>query len=625
MEKIGFELSYFTSQNEVDQTSTAQDGWIFEDGGRYRNEALGIELRYRAEETAAGARLRIAGEDIVESKGNRIKELTILLPDAVGCENDGSSLVLPLDLGMLCKTSGKPEREYRIPVFCERDMDDSWCNMGLYGRLDRRGGCCVVLEEGKYDCVLRLRTAFGSGREYRIDPVYLVREWPDDNPQMREISLCVVKTASCGLAALAAAIRRYNRIERKLPTLLEKCKDNPALAYSMKALTVRLRMAVKELPCVVYEQTPETEPEPKALMTYRDVENIVAAYRKNGIGPAEFNLVGWNHGGHDGAFPQLFPVCTAPGSEEELRHAARFINECGYKINLHDNYYDAYTLASNLDFGDVCTDDTPPYHMPVPAGGLLGGGRAYRLCGKRALEYQRENLALVKERLPELSGPYYIDVTALIKLHRCADPRHPESRTDNAESYKALLRNLQKQYGVSMSEGARDWSLPEIDRAYLLANRMDRDKAFEFADESVPLCQLIYHGFVIYNTLRTGVNTWAGSFDYLYNFSTGGLPLIYYHHIFNPAWGEFNGWKNDLDATPEAIEADMPRIKRMSDDIARVSHLTGICISDIIRHNGDLTETRFENGSSIFVNYGETPAKIGGITVPPRDFTVVDA
>lgn len=621
IEQLQFELTYFTPENAVGSTDTAGEGWSSANGV-FENKTLGICFTVKEENSARGTRLQILREDIVESLGNRIKELTVLLPGAAGHENDGGTLVLPLETGMLCKNMGKLSKEYRIPVFGEREWDIFWCNMGLYGQLNDNGSTGIVLEGGKFDCELRLRTAFGPEKEYRIDPVYLVREWVKDDIQMQDISLFIIKTDSGKLADLANAFRSYNQLERKLPSLLDKCVGNPDLAYSMKALTVRCRLAVKELPCKVLEQTPETEPPIRVYMNCKEVENIARSYRENGIGPAEFCLVGWNYGGHDGAFPQLFPVCSAVGTGDDIRHAADVVNECGYKLNLHDNYYDAYTLAENFDFGDVCTDDVPP-HMPVHGGGLLGGGRAYRICGKQAIKYEEENLKMVKERFPQLSGAYFIDVASLICNHRCADPRHPETRTENAMSNKTLLRNLQKQYGVSMSEGGRDWSLPELDRAYMLANKSGNEKVYDYTDEAVPLYQMVYHGYVIYNILRSGINCWPGTSDYLINITTGGIPMVYYHHLFNPDWGAYNGCKIDLDTTPEAIEADAPLIKQVSDDIARVADLAGVFITDYIRHPGNITETCFENGASIFANYGETPAEINGMTIAPMSFTVV--
>ena len=616
-----FELSYFTPENKVAYTSTAESSWICT-GNKFENGSLGISFSVKEEKAPLGTRFRIVTNEISETLGNRLKELTMLLPGAAGYENDGGALILPLDTGMLCKNSGKLAKEYRIPVFCEREWDIFWCNMGLYGKLDVNGSTGVVLEGGKFDCELRLRTAFGSEKEYRIDPVFLVREWFDDAIQMPEISLFVLKTETSSLASLTDAFRKYNKQERKLPSLLDKCKDNPDLAYSMKALTVRCRMAVKELPCRVYEQTPETEPPIRVYMNYKEVEDIARSYQKNGIGPSEFCLVGWNYGGHDGAFPQLFPVCSAVGTEDEIRHAADVLNECGYKLNLHDNYYDAYTLAENFDFGDVCTDDAPE-HMPVHGGGLLGGGRAYRICGKQAIKYEEANLKMVKERFPNLSGAYFIDVASLICSHRCADPRHPETRSENAESNKTLLRNLQKQYGVSMSEGGRDWSLPELDRTYMLANKSGNEKVYDYTDEAVPLYQMVYHGYVIYNILRAGINCWPGTSDYLLNITTGGIPMVYYHHLFNPAWGASNGCKIDLDTTPEAIAADAPLIKRVSDDIARVADLAGLCICDFIKHGETITETVFENGASILTNYGDAPVEIKGVKIDAMDFAVV--
>ena len=49
------------------------------------------------------------------------------------------------------------------------------------------------------------------------------------------------------------------------------------------------------------------------------VKEILRRFKAAGIDNAEFCLVGWNKGGHDGAFPDLFPVEKTLGSEDELR------------------------------------------------------------------------------------------------------------------------------------------------------------------------------------------------------------------------------------------------------------------------------------------------------------------
>ena len=622
--QLHFDLSYFNEKNQECFTSTIAPGWQACHQG-WKHDGLGLSLAWSITPHALGQRITIPQNSLKETGQNRFKTLTVLLENAAGHEGDNGALFLPLDTGMVCRNAGKQEREYRFPVFCEREWDIFWCNMALYGWQNNDGCTGVVLEGGKFDCELRLRTNWGDAHEYRIDPLYLIREWPGDAIQPGDISLFLGHVPERKYTALAAWFRKYNRDVRQLPSLQEKCKDNPALAYSMKAITVRCRMAVKQLPCVVYEQKPDTQPPVHVYMNYEKVEAIAKRYAEVGVGPAEFCLVGWNYGGHDGAFPQLFPVCEAVGTEDEMRHAGKVLNECGYRLNLHDNYYDAYSLAENLDLNDLCTDDTPPYHMPVHGGGILGGGRAYRLCGKMALKYQQANLKEVQKRFPEFSGAYFIDVASLICSHRCANPAHPETREDNAAANKQMLQNLQDIYGVSSSEGARDWSLPELDRAYMLINKPGNEKTYDYTDEAIPLYQLIYHGYVIYNTFRSGINAWPGSFDYLWNLALGGMPTVYYHHLFNPAWGASSGCKNDLNTTEEAIKDDTLLIKQISDDIARISHLQGVIMTDFIRHGKSVTETRFENGPRVFANFGETPEEIDGISIEPMDFVVKES
>ena len=622
MMELEFEISCFDASGKVVETATASPAWR-RNGNRFENAELGISFAVETEETSSGVRVRIPANEMKESEAFRFRTLTVLLPDAAGHEDDGGALVLPFDSGMLCHTCGKLEKEYRIPVFSERDWDIFWCNMAFYARCSGGTGYAVALEDGKFDCELRLRTNFGEKREYRVDPVFLLREWTYENRLESDISLVCGKFPCSGVNEIAKWYREYNLNIRKLPTLAEKARNNPGLAYSARAITVRCRMAVKKLPCTVYEQTPETEPPIRVYMRYPDVSNIARKYAELGVGPSEFNLVGWNYGGHDGAFPQIFPVCAAVGTEDELRASADAVQDAGYHFNLHDNYYDGYTLADNFDFNDVCTDDDP-YHMPVHAGGILGGGRAYRICGAKGEKYAARNIAEIKKRFPRLSGAFFSDVISLIAVRKCANPQHPQSRADNAASWKRIMQMKHDNFGVSMSEGGRDWALPELDRAYMLQNKPGNEKAYDYTDEAVPLYELVYHGFLIYNIFRSGINTWPGSFEYLWNLALGGLPMVYYHHLFNPDWGAHNGCKNDLAATPEAIEADTPLIKRVSDDVAKLAKLQMCTMEKFVRHGEELVEVEYSGGTRVLANFGNAAATIDGVSVPPMDFSVIE-
>ena len=194
-------------------------------------------------------------------------------------------------------------------------------------------------------------------------------------------------------------------------------------------------MAVKEVPPKVFEQTPETAPIPKKLMSFNNISEIAAEFAKQKVGPAEFCLVGWNYGGHDGAFPQLFPVEEVCGGEEELKRTIESVDKSGYPLSLHDNYYDGYTLAENFDLDDACCQNDP-FRTPLKGGGALSGGRAYRVCPEKAAnKYASVNIPEVAERL-NIRGAYFSDVISIIPMCKCYHPEHPVNRLQNADYYK---------------------------------------------------------------------------------------------------------------------------------------------------------------------------------------------
>ena len=241
---LAFEITGFDRTGKVVSSATSAPGWRCS-GDRWENPELGLAFTAETEQTASGIRVRIPASGMKESDDFRFRTLTVLLPDAAGHEDDGGALVLPFDSGMLCHTQGKLEKEYRIPVFSERDWDIFWCNMAFYARYADGTGYAVALEDGKFDCELRLRTNYGKKREYRVDPVFLLREWTYENRLESDISLVCGKFSCSGVNEAAKWYREYNQNVRKLPTLADKAAKNPDLAYSAKAITVRCRMAVR--------------------------------------------------------------------------------------------------------------------------------------------------------------------------------------------------------------------------------------------------------------------------------------------------------------------------------------------------------------------------------------------
>ena len=175
-----------------------------------------------------------------------------------------------------------------------------------------------------------------------------------------------------------------------------------------------------------------------------------------------------------------------------------------------------------------------------------------------------------------------------------------------------------------MSEGAIEWSLPELDRAYAAANRPDAHTVLPFADKTVPLFPMVFHGLLIYNSCRMTVNAMPGERFYLDNIAFGGLPLLYFYQRFQANASILNTGCDDLTITSdEKLREDVSRIKRIADDLKRIAPLQHVFINDYQTLDNGLTCISYENGAKMYVNYSnETTNTPEGITVPERDFII---
>ena len=605
---MNFELTYFTQDGGL--ADSVSSDWQHK-GNTWAHKKLGF--RFDCIEREDG--IEIPAGSIHEEKGNRIHAI-IPDPGRISLSEGGGSLLLPLDLGVLCHCRNKPSAEVRLPLF---NVCGSVGSMSMLAALHKNGRVrMVVAEDGRFDANIRLRTAFGGRKVYSADFEFVLREYPDTLLQCG-VSLFFMDFTG-GIAEIADHYRKYVFARRGVLRLEEKMKHNPALERSARSIMVRMRLAVKEVGALA-EQTPDLQPGMFVFMTFPMVGKIVSEFKRQKIGNIDFNLVGWNYGGHDGAYPQVFPVEERLGGEEALRKLLADAQKAGYSISIHDNYFDMYPIAENFNLENAARkhDGTPLM------GDVWGGGRAFQICAERAyMDYYLRNRKQIS-KLP-LNGAYYIDVLGCAQLTPCYSKQHPETRSDNAFWWKKILGDAQKQYHVTMSEGIREWAMPETDRSYSICvspgvrpiKTKDGD-TLKLFDQEVGLFPMVYHDCVLYNTYRKSVNAFPGEDNYLLNIVMGGIPLFYYYKRFI---GKM--WDDKLHyTTPERIRREVGLIGKASSDMKRLSGLTTRRIVNIIRHSDSVWETVYDNGTRVAVNLsGKTVRLEPGFSIPPHDFTV---
>ncbi|MBN2642697.1 MAG: hypothetical protein JXR78_13670 [Victivallales bacterium] len=614
------EISYFDQCNKLCHTDTAAHDWKRVDD-TYVNDNLGFAFQLKVSEYVDGISWSVPVSSFAENKDNRLASLTFCT-GLIKTEQSGEvQFILPCDIGVSCYCCGKDPAEYFLPGFSSSKWPEYVMNMLMTAMLSPEGSRIMIIDDCRFDSGFRLRTNYGIEHTYSIDPIFNLRRNRNDNLSDESPSL-LCRNISGGLSDVAQYYRNYLCKRFGITTLAEKFAASEKLKESAESLMIRMRMATKPVPSPVKEQTFDNQPEVCVLMDFDAAIKVADECARQHIPHIDFTFVGWNYGGHDGAFPQIFPVEENIGGEAGMIKAIDRMKGLGYKVGIHDNFYDSYTLANNLDRSDWAIDDDGNIHK----GEIWGGGQAYLLCPERALErYAPEHFADLEKF--GLDGAYYVDVISLCNLYSCSNPEHPLSFKESAECFKKILLEQRKFSGVAMSEGAREWALPEVDRAYAATNRPDSHTGLPFADETVPLFSMIFHGLVLYNSCRMTINAMPGEDYYLDNIRFGGLPLLYFYQRFQVSnTSILNSACDDLRVTTdEKLREDVAKIKQISDDVKRLASLQSVFITDYETLENGLILIRYENGSEMYVNYDNEPQNTPeGEKVPAKDFKIIN-
>ena len=313
-----------------------------------------------------------------------------------------------------------------------------------------------------------------------------------------EVEFRLLEGANANYAGMARAYRAYQLGRKAVIPLKERAKAQPILDYAAQWPEIRVRNAWKPVPSPEPEQTIKNEPPVKPVITFDRFKQIADEFRRQGIGGAEFCLVGWNVGGHDGRWPQIFPVEPSLGGEAKLKEAIAYAQGLGYQVVAHCNHRDAYLIADSWD---------AEYIREKNADGTLrrgkttwGGGRMYTICPKRAYEkFALQQMPMV--RAMGFKGLHYLDVYSCVGAERCDDPRHPLNEREGTKYVGHILQLGRDTFGGISSEGSYDQNAGQLD--YVLYVSFARPfEAATYAglvDRLVPMFQLVYNGIIFSN------------------------------------------------------------------------------------------------------------------------------
>ncbi len=444
----------------------------------------------------------------------------------------------------------------------------------------------------------------------------------DDVYEDLEVEFVDLAGDKTNYAGMARIYRDYQLARKAVEPLGVRAKKQPLLDYMAQWPEVRVRQAWKPVPSPNPEQTIKDEPAVKPVITFDRFKEIVDAFKRQGIGGAEFCLVGWNVGGHDGRWPQVFPVEPLLGGEAKLKEAVRHAQDLGYHVVAHCNHRDAYLIADSWDAEFICNKNADgSLQRPRTT---WGGGRMYRICPKRAYEkFALQQMPMV--RAMGFKGLHYLDVYSCVGAEGCSDSRHPLNLREGVSYTGHILQLARDTFGGVASEGSYDQNAGQLDYVlYVSFARPFESKTYDgLVDRLVPMFQLVYNGVILSNPFTTTVNaTIKGRASELKTIEFGARPSFYFYANFLTP-GKGRNWMGDVDlecGTDARLEASVAAIRRGVDAYAKLWKLQYVFMDGHDELAPGVYRTTYANGAKVYVNYNKAPASVDGVTIGAEDW-----
>ena len=349
----------------------------------------------------------------------------------------------------------------------------------------------------------------------------------------------------------------------------------------------------------------------KVMVTFDRVGDILDELQRQRVDAAEICLVGWNQKGHDGRWPQIFPVEEALGGEDKLREVIKKAQRMGYQIVGHANHIDAYLIADCWDAEYVRKN----HDGTLPRGKTTwGGGRVYTICAQRAYgRFAVKDTPMIAAL--GFRGLHYLDVFTCVPPAPCGDPRHPLDERRTALFIDRIMRLGKDAFGGIASEGPYDFCCGNLDSVLYVSFDKPHQPMPKMVDRFVPIWQLVYNGIILSSPFTTTVNyTAQDRLSQLKLIEFNGRPVFYFYSRFK---NDGKNWMGEGDlgcANAAELRDSVAKIKQGCNEFHRLSPLQLEFMEQHEQLAPGVFRTAFSDGSEIITNYGSA----GGMSTNPE-------
>jgi len=355
--------------------------------------------------------------------------------------------------------------------------------------------------------------------------------------------------------------------------------------------------------------------------SFDEAAEIAAAYVDSGMTELDVVLVGWEADGYQGNLPKRWPPDRRLGGSRGLARLAQQLDGLDVPLLVEADY----TLAFLQNGGFFPLTDGVIQPNLLPVSDLVASAANVEV--PRELRKNRFFLnptfargRYLEREAPRLSG-LGVDGMELRwageLLLKDVNPRFPLERTDFAASWREMLTLIGDTLGSAAAQGGNGYVLGAADTiTQLPLYRSD----YLFSDETVPFYQIATHGLVRLYGEATNLDS-DPQRDFLTRLDYGMLPtyeLTYRQPIvlnrttYNELYSaQFEEWIERA-ATEYAVS------------IGQLGHTVDQFIVGRRQLAPQVFATTYEDGTTVYVNYGDQPFEDTGIRVDPLGFLVVE-
>lgn len=420
-------------------------------------------------------------------------------------------------------------------------------------------------------------TAFGGGTVSKLLPKLIEGD--------RGVRFFLLEGEKSTYSDMARAYRKFLEDEEKITRLEEKKEIPLSLEFFMAATSSGMLGDTLQV-----------------MTTYEQTKDMLSDLKSEGVKSMDALLVGWSSGGYEQK-PTTAGFESSLGGVSGYKKLYSYAEDEAININLAADYLIGDSSKGSFNKKkDVLRN-------------LLGAA----MTDKDETKFFMNPSLTIKESVEKLSSKKNINLCldgvgelVLPSLYEKA----PVSRTETANAYKSVLEKLSKSQKTVSVTGGNYYVLPYANRLYDVA---DTDSAYYQNEQTVPFYQMVMHGYVEYSSVAGNLSEnlqlqklkWVetGSLPHfvLTNESPSKLKNTGYNEMFS---SEYNLWKDKMTAVYKEFNS-------------KLSAVYNSVMTDHSMLKADLVRVTYEDGSRVYINYGEKAQSADGVTVPAMDYIVI--